>query len=139
MSKIPADVRKYQNQACAAGFYHATNLAICYLHVQVFANRYFDRRSDCERVQAYPVCAHKRRFLLLPLLSGNQTLRGVSCSSTPPFRQVGGTEHNQLRCKLPAPLGACWGHFPTFLCNCRAGLFCLLDEKSLQQSEKQAA
>lgn len=58
MVKIFADVRAYQNQARAAGFYHMTNLVLCYLHVQIFANlfactdtckqRYFDKRSDCE-------------------------------------------------------------------------------------------
>lgn len=52
MSKISADVREYQNQACTAGFYHTTNLVLCYLCVQTFANGYLDRSSDCEGVQA---------------------------------------------------------------------------------------
>lgn len=33
MSKIFADVREYQDQARAAGFYHTTNLVLSYLHV----------------------------------------------------------------------------------------------------------
>lgn len=69
MSKIFADVREHQNEARAAGFYHKTNLVLCYLHVWIFANRYFDRRSDCEGVQSYAVCAGEGRSLLLPLLS----------------------------------------------------------------------
>lgn len=37
MSKIFADVREYQDQARAAGFYHTTNLVLNYLHVQILA------------------------------------------------------------------------------------------------------
>lgn len=42
MSKIFADVRDYQDQAHAAGFYHTTNLVLSYLHVQILASRHFD-------------------------------------------------------------------------------------------------
>lgn len=41
MSKIFADVRDYQDQARAAGFYHTTNLVLSYLHVQILASRHF--------------------------------------------------------------------------------------------------
>lgn len=69
MSKIFADVREYQNRAHAAGFYRTTNLVLHYLHVEIFANRYFDRRRDCKGVQAYAVRAGEGKSLLLPLLS----------------------------------------------------------------------
>lgn len=68
MSKIFADVREYQNQARAAGFYHTTNLVLSYLHVQILASRHFDgsgwsgRRLVC-------VCGDEGRSWLLPLLS----------------------------------------------------------------------
>lgn len=73
VSKIFTDVKEHQNQARAAGFYHMTNLVLCYLHVRIFANRYFDRRSDCEGVQAYAVCAGEGTSLLLPLFSEGTT------------------------------------------------------------------
>lgn len=69
MSKTFVDVREYQNQARTAGFYHTTNLVLCYLCVQIFAEGYFDRSSDCEGVQAEAVCIGEGRSLLLSSLS----------------------------------------------------------------------
>lgn len=104
MSKIFADVREYQDQACAAGFYHTTNLVLSYLHVQILESRHFDC-SDWSGGRLTCVWRWRKVFALAFALWGDQTLRRGNSGSTWPFRWVGGAKCGHLRHKPPARLG----------------------------------